>query len=226
MRLQVTDIMRRVASTVNQEAVEPTAGGAEYLLWLEYINRSIEEWAEANDWESLRKDFFPVVSVISGATVGLPLDFRKLAGPVKLYGEGETGVDYPEIIEEQEGLYTTIDKYVKTTGNIADGISLVFHPATLSSGASVRVSYFAMPTSLASPAQVAPVDDPQFLVDRTIAYILESRSDARFQIQENRARERLLSMIENANLAKFNSYANQTPVVDTNRRAGFRVGRD
>lgn len=226
MRLTVQDCMRRISATVNQEASEPSAGGAEYLLWLEYMNRSVEEWAESNDWESLRKTFWPTVSGISGATVGLPLDYKKLAGEVIVYGDTETGRQFPEIIEEQENLYSTTDRYVTTTGNIADGFAVVFHPGTLASGASVRIQYYAMPTSLASPAQVPLIDDPQFLVDRTIAYILESRSDARFQLQETKARDRLLTMIENANLNKYNSYAGSTPVIDTGRRVGFRMGRD
>lgn len=223
MRLNVTDIMRRVATTVNQEATEPSSGSAEYLLWLEYINRSIQEWAEANDWESLRKDYWPAVS---GATVTLPLDFRKVAGNPRLYANINGPEHYSEDLEEQVGLRNTTDKYFHQLGNVSDGFSLVFYPATLASGASLVIPYYSIPTSLASGSQVPVVDDSQFVVERTIAYILESRSDARFQVQENRARERLLGMIENANLAKYSSYAGPNQVIGPERKQGFRIGRD
>jgi len=41
--------MQAIAATVNQEASAPTAGGSEYDLWLEFINRSISEWGDATD---------------------------------------------------------------------------------------------------------------------------------------------------------------------------------
>jgi len=226
MRLTVDQIMQRVATTVNQESTSPTAGSDEYNLWLDYINRGIQEWSESNDWESMRYNFWPQTTGSSGATVTMPQDFRKLGGEVLIYDNGQYPTQFPEILDEQETLYSPTEKYITLTGDVNRGYSLVFHPATMASGVSLKVPYYAMPTSLASPAQVAPVDDSLFLVDRTIAYILESRSDARFQLEENKARERLLVMIENANLAKYNSYAGPNQIIGPERKQGFRLGRD
>ena len=205
MRLTLTQIMQQIGSTVNQEATAPTAGGAEYNLWLNYINRGIQEWSEANDWEALRKYYRPGVTGISQASVALPLDYKKLAAPVKLHksGEVEGGTSYADILEEQQGLYKSTDEYVYETGDSSSGFNLVFHPGTLSSGASVEIQYYAMPTSLASPAEVPMVSDSQFLVDRTIAFIFEARSDVRYQTMESKARDRLLTMVENSNLSKY-----------------------
>lgn len=226
-RLTVDQIMTQVAATVNQEATAPTAGGAEYLLWLEYINRAYFEWSNANDWEALRKTFYPTVTGTSLASVALPLDFRKLAGePILFNGDTAIGTPYSETTPEQQGLYGTEDRYITIRGNQADGFTMVFHPATLASGASLQVQYFSMPTSLASPAEVPAIGDAQFIIDRTIAYIFEARSDSRFQLEETKARERLLSMVENANLAKFNSYAGPNFVIGPERKQGFRIGRD
>ena len=102
----------------------------------------------------------------------------------------------------------------------------MFNPGTLASGASLNVPYFSTPTSLASPAQITQIPDPQFIVDRVISFIFESRSDQRFQIVENKARDRLLAMIENANAATYDSYSNMNPVQNTLRRIGFRIGRN
>jgi len=230
-RLTVTQIMQSIAATVNQEATAPTTGGAEYSLWLEYINRSVHEWAEANDWEVLRKTYFPAVSGTSGATLSLPLDYRKLAGPVINYSDsnyqGIGGAEITDIPFEQRVLRGPTDNYVYETGDSSSGKSLVFNPATLSSGASIAIPYFSIPTSLASPAEIPVVPDSQFIIDRTISYIFEARSDPRFQQQEVKAREKLLQMIEMQNDQKFNSYAGQSYVQNGPlSRRGFRIGRD
>lgn len=228
MRYTVSEIMRKIAATVNQEATAPTAGSAEYNLWLEYINRGIHEWSEAYDWEALRKTYFPTVTGQSQATITLPLDYKKLASAPKLQNAGdiEGGKEYGDIRPEQRGEYTSVDKYVIEGGNPSSGYFLQFHPGTLSSGASIEIQYFSMPTSLASPAEIPIIPDSQFLIDRTVAYIFEARSDPRFQQEETKARDRLLSMVENAGLSKFNSYGTPNPVQNTLRRAGFRPGRD
>lgn len=229
-RLTVDQIMTQIASTVNQEATAPTAGSAEYSLWLSYINRSYFEWAEANDWEELRKVFKPTVNGMSLASVPLPLDYRKLGGAPRLYLNGsgfEMGEEYPFAIPEEEALYQETDKYVTLTGNQNSGYALLWHPATLASGASIAIPYYSMPTSLASSTDVPVLTDSQYLVDRTIGFILEARSDPRFQSQEARAREKLLAMVENSTMEKYTNYA--TPNYVSNgplRRRGFRMGRD
>lgn len=228
-RLTVENIMQAIASLVNQEASAPTAGGSEYNLWLEFINRGVREWAEAEDWEELKKTFVPSVTGVSQASVALPLDFNKLAAAPRLhiYGDIEGGTEYPDINEEVRGLHIETDKYVTLTGDNSSGRTMVFHPGTLSSGASVEILYYSQPTSLASPAQIPLVPDPEYLIDRTTAYIFEGRSDARFQQQETKAREKLLSMVENHNRAKYNSYGNPQYVMNAPmKKQGFRIGRD
>jgi len=225
-RMTVQQIMRQVAATVNQEATPPTEGSSEWSLWLDYINRAYQEWAEASDWETMRKRFFPGVTGVSMASVSLPDDYRKLAGAPRLHVDTEYGIEFPEALPEQTGLYSTQDKFVQIVGNHTDGWTMVFNPATLASGASLQIDYFSMPTSLASNIEIPITQDPQYLVDRTIGYIFEARSDPRFQIEENKARERLLNMIENANAAKYNSYASPNQLITPERKVGFRLGRD
>jgi len=227
-RLSIQEIMQSVGSLVNQEPTMPTAGGSEYNLWLEFINRATREWSEANDWEVLKKTYFPGVTGVSMATVSLPQDYKKMATSPKLWVDSlEEGEDFAEIPEDTAGLYQSTDKYVYETGDISSGFSLVFHPGTLASGASLQIVYYSTPTSLASPAQVPLVTDSEFLIDRTIAYIFEGRSDSRFQEQEVKARDRLMQMVENANLSKYNSYSNPQYVMTApEKKQGFRIGRD
>lgn len=227
-RLTIEQLMKQIASTVNQEASAPSEGAAEWQLWLEYLNRAYFEWSNANDWEVLRKVYYPSVTGVSQATVNLPLDFKKIAAAPVLYnGDISQGYEYPEVLPEQRGEKNMeIDKFVQIGGNLSDGFHMIFNPPTLASGASIAIHYFSMPTSLASNAQVPITTDSQFLVDRAVAYIFEARSDPRFQQEETKARERLLAMVEGADMAKYNSYANPNFVTQPEKKLGFRIGRD
>lgn len=218
--------MTQIAATVNQDATAPSDTSSEYALWLQYMNRGLFEWAIAHDWEALRHRYYPLITGTNKATISLPVDFIKIGRfPVIFDGQVE-GTEIPMVIPEETHTYNSTDKYFTMAGDSSTGYALVFHPATLASGASVQIEYFAMPTSLASPLQIPLVTDSQFLVDRTIAYILESRSDARFQLVEVKARDRLLQMVENSDAAKYNSYAGHNYVSSPAQRMNFRVGRD
>jgi hypothetical protein len=224
-RLTVSDIMTQVASSVNQEAIAPEISSSEFTLWLSYMNRAFFEYAESNDWENFRKPYY--TSSVEGATVSLPLDFHKLANPPRYFGTGVVdGEEWPEGLQEEKGLHVPTDKYFEIFGNPSDGYYLLWNPATLASGATIYLEYFSMPTALANINDVPNIPDPQYLTDRVTGFIFEARSDARFQTQEQKAREKLLQMIENANLAKYSSFANPNYVGSTLRRAGFRMGRD
>ena len=228
-RLTVNQIFTAVSATVNQEASAPANGSAENTLWLAFLNRGVREWAEAQDWDVLRKTFIPGVTGVSWATVSLPSDYKKLAASPRIHlsGDSEGGEEIPEILFEERGLYNSTDKYLYQLGDTSVGFSLVFHPGTLSSGASLEIPYYSVPTSLASPNDLPVVLDSEYLIDRTIAYIFEARSDPRFQGQESKARERLLQMIEDTNMSKYNSYSNPNYVQNAPmRKMGFRMGRD
>lgn len=226
-RFTVSQLMQQIASTVNQEATSPTVASSEWNLWLEFMNRAYEEWVNSNDWEETKKWYFPAVVGASNATISLPTDYRKLAGEPILYdGSITTGVAYPEVRSEQKGMYAEDDKYIYITGNPSAGYSMVFNPATLASGVSLAIMYYSNPTSLSTTTNYPLTPDPVFLVDRTIAYVFEARSDPRFQIEEQKARDRLTQMIENADAAKYSSYAGPSYVISTERKQGFRFGRD
>lgn len=227
-RQTVGAILQHISATVNQDPTQPTDGGADFLLWLQFINRAQIEWAEAFDWEVLIKTFKPPISGTSQATIPLPQDFRKLAGPVKNWSTGVTGgEDWAEELPERISTRNiNSDKFFLVAGDISNGMNLLWYPATLASGASITIPYYSMPTSLASATQYPVIPDSEFLVNRTIGYVLEARSDPRYQDQERKARERLLEMIENSSVAKYNSYVNPIKIFSTENRKGFRMGRN
>lgn len=216
-----------MAATVNLDQTQPSAGSTDYNLWIEFLQRAQAEWAETYDWEETRTFFYPNITGATTATISLPTDWRKLAGPPIHWSTGNSnGVTWPETLPEQKTLYATTDKYFYIMGNQNAGYTMIWNPGTLNSGASIEIQYFAVPASLASAGQITTCPDSQYLADRTIAYILEARYDNRYQAMEVKARERLLNMVENANAKKYSSYANPAYVLTTHRKQGFRVGRD
>ena len=227
MRFTLDQIMTMVASTVNQEAESPTSGTDDYNLWIEYINRALNEWKNANDWEELKRNF-TTTSVASQVSMGLPTNFDRLAGKPRISITGDpSNNDYKYVMTDpnDEYLLDSDQKYFEIYGDYSDGFYLQWNPA-LTSGASINILYYKCPESMSSTGQYAIMEDPLYLVDRTIAYIYESRADGRFSIEEAKARERLMNMVESGNLKKYNSYAGRKPVQSTLTKLGFRVGRD
>lgn len=235
-RQTVGTMLSNIGATVNQDPAQPADGTADWTLWLFFINRAQIEWAEANDWEQLKKTYYTTISLGTGysmASIGLPLDFRKLSGPVVNWSTGDPqGTTWAEILPERKEEYNSnADKYFWLRGDPSNGYSLQWNIAvwgqqTGGSGATIEVSYYSMPTSLVSSTQYPVVPDSEFLVQRTIAYVLESRSDARYQDEEQKARERLLTMIENANVAKYESYVNPITILTPENKQHFRLGRN
>lgn len=219
------DIQSRISTMVDQSVTPPTVGTAEWNIRANFINRSIEEWANAYNWDALRKGVY--LSVTSGAgSIALPVDFRKMTGFPRLYGSStETfGEPWPEIQSNEVYLKTSDDHFFYILGNRSNGHTIIWNPGTLASGSSLYIEYWAFPQGASESTSVFEIPDPEFLVDRAMAYILQSRNDARFQQFESQAREKLLLMVENEN-EKSRAYRNK---IDTpeNMFFQFRVGRD
>jgi hypothetical protein len=233
-RLTVGQLMQNIGATVNQDPTQPTDGGSDWLLWMNLLNRSQIEWAESADWEQLKKTVARSLVIPSGgsmASIGLPLDFRKLGGPVINYSSGVTGGEaWPELRPELQLEFKPTDKWFYVQGDPSAGYSLQWNPGSTvnvgASGATISITYYSMPTSLTSSTQYPLVPDSEFLTQRTIAYVLEARSDPRYQDEEQKARERLLTMVGNADDAKYTSYVSPQPVTNSLRRSSFRVGRN
>lgn len=222
MAMTLEQIQNRVAALIDQRATAPTVGTTEYTWRTELINRALEEWQMAYDWEALRKQTF--IAVNGGASITLPNDFRKTAGNPVLYSPEQTdGEAWEEILPEDVHLFDATEKYFYISGNRQEGHFAIWSPGTLVSGASLFFPYYSYPTSLVSPTDSTPIQHPDFLAQRAASMIWESRGDSRFQIAESRAREMLLQMIDNEESKGLAlDYTVQTP----EQRSNFRIGRD
>lgn len=227
MAITLNDVQINVAAVVDQSVTPPTAGGSESELRKSWINRAIQEFGEAYDWESFRKIKWLGVTGVSQGSLTMPADFRKMARMPVYYSSGVAGgEEWSEIIPDEIGMYHSTDKYLYMLGDRGNGHTMIWNPATIASGASIMITYFAFPTSVVSPADIIPLANPEFLVNRTIAYIFEARSDSRFQGFEARARENLLGMIDNLNDKSRAFGVNKFVGVTINKQLNFRVGRD
>lgn len=216
-----------MAGVVDQSVTPPTAGGSESELRKSWINRAIEEFSQAYDWESLRKTKWLSVTGVSQGSLPLPVDFRKMARMPLYHSSGVSGgEEWSEAIPDELGMYESTDKYFYILGDRGNGQTMIWNPATIASGASLMIAYFAFPTSVVSPADIIPLENPEFLVNRTIAYIFEARSDSRFQGFEARARDNLLGMVDSQNNPSRAVGVNNFVGVKINKMLDFRVGRD
>lgn len=220
----VSNIQDKIATVIDHSATGPASSTDEYAWRLGFINRSYQEWATAYDWESLRKEVFLGVTGVSQASISLPADFRKMAMDPILYGSSDINQSkgYPEIPPEDRKLYINSDEYFYLLGS-RENQTMIINPGTLASGASILISYFSFPTSLVSGGDTTSINDPEFVVDRTIAYILQTRSDPRYQQIEAAAREKLVQMVDNE---KDKGLSMDNPVKTPEQRSGFRIGRD
>lgn len=226
MRITVDEIMSRIASVLDQDPNTANLSATDYALRLKYINMSLSEWAEIYDWQVLYKEYGTQTSTSTGnASVTLPQDFRKLASFPAITHTGTQTDLFPETRPQESGKYISTDKRVEIHGNFQDNYTMVVFGVNLQSGASVKVPYYSSPQSLASPANVPVIPQPDFLVKRSIAYLWESREDPRFSQMKQEAEAILRNMIEYENVFGEASTFDRVKTYEENRY-NFKIGRD
>jgi len=230
MSITVDNIQGRVASIVDQDQDTSNIDSGDYALRLDFINRRERMWAEAGKWNNLVKEFNSLISTSTGNTsIALPADFRALAGFPKITFDGNSTSQYTEIKPQDEGNFDpSVDKYVKILGNPYSGYTMVGSPGTanklFASGASVKVIYFSIPTSHASPANVVTCSNPEYLIQGVIADFWESRDDPRYQNAKVEANLILQNMLEFENTPSEASYDRNVKTIEETRYA-YRWGK-
>lgn len=225
MLATVNEIQSRVAAVVDQNEDTSAISSDDYSLRLKYMNMAQAEWAEIYDWDVLYKEYNMKISTSSGnASVVLPNDFRRPATFPKIMTDTEA-LDYAITRPQERSLYLDTDRHVEFLGNYFSGYVMRIYGTTLASGASVKVPYFSSPQSLASPIDVSPIPNPEFLVKRTIAYVWETREDPRFPTMKAEADTILRNLIERESVATEGSTFGRAKTVEESYW-NFRWGRD
>ena len=209
MRTQ-SQILTDVNSYLDLEAALPT--GDDLDVRAAYSQQAVREWADAYKWKELST---PVTLVATLTTVSLPTNFKELEGKPK----DSDGNFYPEI-QPSERVYKDInERYSFIEGNQSRGYVLTLNG--LASLATLSITYQRQPSSMATLSDVCEVPDDQFVVQKVISLVLQSRSDERFPIVEANA-QRLLGNMMGRNMV-------QTPGGDNKMRrtgsAAWSIGR-
>jgi hypothetical protein len=221
MSWTLQDVQNQIASEIDQsESI--IEGDTDWNIRLNAINRALIDYKDSNDWESLKVVFDGVISTSTGnASLVLPADFNKLDSYPRIVWDGTTMDEFPAVDPSKNTFYTSSDKYV----NILENKTMYIHSSGLVSGASVQFTYYKSPQSLASATDVIIVNDPTYLVQRSLYYIYKSREDARFPEAKIEADRILGRMMENENSMGF-AYLDRNISSYNNERSKFRIGRD
>lgn len=197
LNISLDDIQGRVAAVSDQDESVSNISSADYSLRRMYINMAQREWAETYDWRSLYREYNTLTSTSTGNTsIAMPANFRKAAGFPQITYDGTNTLNFYEIRAEEKTTKSSSSKYVYFLGDQNAGYTMVIHAGTLASGASVFIPYRASLASLVSPADIAMCPNPEYIVQRTLAYIWESRSDQRFPQAKTEADKILQKMLE------------------------------
>lgn len=224
MKITVDEIQSRIAAYTDQDENTSNISSTDYSLRLKYINMALTEWQEAYDWQSLYSEYNVLISTPTGnASVALPTDFRKLASYPVISNAGSTDL-FPETRPQEAGQYASTDKRVEILGNPQDNYILRVYGTTLSSGASVKIPYYMSAQSLASATNIAEIPNPDYLVKRSIAYLLEAREDARFPQMKQEAERILATMIDYENTFGEASTFDRVKTVEETKHGDYRWG--
>src|SRR4051812_15112835 len=106
------DAQQQIASEMDQSPNAPTEGGTDWNIRKNALNRSLFDWENSNEWESLKVVFNSKVTTAGFATLGLPANFKKLDSAPRIMWDGRSAVDFPAIDPSRNNLYNDSDLYV------------------------------------------------------------------------------------------------------------------
>lgn len=214
----LNSVLNDVAAFIDQDTALAT--GTELTVRINLVNQAQNEWAEAYQWKQLKTPA-NLTFALSATSIGLPTNFDRLVSPI--YDVSVTpNTVYPQIYAQDKFKHNDQDKYVLVEGNDVSGKYLTFNPG-MASGMSLNYYYQATPSSLATLQDIPTCPSSMFLTKRTIAYILQSRSDSRFPTLKAESDDMLSNMIDDEAAIPMSQ---DNRVSDVFRSNNFRVGQD
>ncbi len=218
--LTLEQILQRVGGYVDQDTTTPT--GTDLTSRTNYVNRAYNEWASSYDWEQLTEVTSLATAGVSNVSFGLPSNYRKPMSAVNYYSaavpEQYTIIPRNERFDVNRWSNYNDNKVAWVDGDPANGFSITTYKGFVS-GASLVMDIQVYPTSLISLTDQPVIDDPEYLVDRAIAYVLEARSDSRFPTMLANANQKLQTMLERQNAG--NKGKKNTIPMDVSFSIGF-----
>ena len=183
----LSDILKSANSYLDLEFALPT--GTELTTRVDFANQAVKDACSAYRLREFNQFYYP--STCTSASYSMPDNFRELIeAPAVL--ENGTYLDYEQIRPEEVYTKTSSDRYCYLLGSPED-YTLVFN--NLTANATVSVQYQRYPSGMATLTDVCELPDSEYVKQKLISYVLQSRSDERFPTVEAEANNRLLNMI-------------------------------
>ena len=184
------DILYSANSFLDLEFALPT--GEELATRVNFANQAVKDAASIHRFKEFETIHYPSTS--TAASLGLPSNFRELSGTPVEYDSSGLPTPFPEIrLDQVAGALDAEEDFCYLLGNPMEGHTLVFNGLT--DNATLSLQYQRYPSGLATLTDIVELPDPEYVKQKVISYVLQSRSDDRFQIAEADAQRRLQNMV-------------------------------
>lgn len=211
------NILQDIGAILNQDTTLPT--GTDLSMQVNLVDQALKEWGEAYEWKQLRVPNFGLTVLLSATSLGLPSNYEKLMS--RPFDQSlSSGNDYEELRPEDRFTKGVNDRYCYTGGDDSIGHFIVFNPP-LASGASIVFDYQATPSSMATLQDVLVCPSKNFIVQRVLGKIYESRQDTRFPQFNSEANNAMIQLIQEES-ALSGAQSNVMPTFY--EKIGFKIG--
>lgn len=174
----LSDILTSANTFTDLEASLPT--GTDLTTRTDYANQAVRDACSLYTFPQFST---PYTVYATGATVSLPTDFREMEYVLDI-----------SVVKNPNS--TTQSEYSYVLGNPTNGYNLILSGI---SGATISMSYQRYPTGFSTLTSVCELPDPEYVKQKVISYVLQSRNDDRFLVIERDAQTRLANMVGREN---------------------------
>jgi len=184
------DILYSVNSFLDLEYALPT--GEELATRVNFADQAVKDAASIYRFKEFETIYYPSTSSLM--SISLPSNFRELSSsPMEMNSSG-TYKAFPQVRLEEIGENTNSNNdFCYLLGNDMEGHTLVFNGLT--ANATLSLQYQRYPSGMATLTDICELPDPEYVKQKVISYVLQSRSDDRFPQIEADAQRRLQNMV-------------------------------
>lgn len=174
--MTLNEILLSVNSFTDLESTLPT--GTDLVTRTDYANQAVRDACSLYTFPQFSTEY---TVYATGATISLPSDYREL--------------ESADISIIKDPISTTETEFGYVLGNpgsynlILSGIS----------GVTISMLYQRYPTGFTTLTSVCELPDPEYVKEKVISYVLQSRNDDRFLVIERDAQTRLANMVGREN---------------------------
>lgn len=181
------DILIKANAFLDMEATDPT--GTEEGIRVSFADRAVWDAAAIGQFKEFKKVYETTVTRSSLASISLPSDWREFQETPRIKNGGAWH-EYEEIKPEDKYDKDDADKYSYVLGTPEDYTLIINQPLA----GDLSMVYQRFPSGLATLTDKCELPDPNYVITKIEAYVLEARGDERFPLMKSEAEKLLLNM--------------------------------